>query len=449
MTVPSILSVYGIVLGYLSENKTDDFDLWNQKIILTPMLFVAFWSLTDPWSKIIVDLSSIPSLVGLIGVILVSIGVLASGYLATGGVGAYLASVSAGAVMGIGASFVAIQSLECLRKYFRIKLLIAFTLKNIAFSLGYIIVPSLTHSLLTQVNFKIALLLITIIFIPTTFGVILLRRPLSQESSQYNLLLPNMEDNEIPTKYLSSINVETNSVENETDQQVEYANTSFAGVNEIYTYEDSEEDIFVNPATMSSNNLRHQFRIFKYFRIWMIVLTWIGIRSFSLFFWILLPFMFITKIPSSYDYVTVSTIAGIGTLLPSLSTSLIIQASPQNRRLFFGTQCWFGCIALVVLSETTEYHIFMVCAVLGGISIGGLLACQDSLLCDILGPRFMYQSHKAFSTVVGMSLLSLCFIHDAKICFYVAASLLFLSGCYWIWVPIINILKYKCITCFK
>lgn len=45
MTIPSILSVYGIVLGYLTENKTGEFDLWDQKIILTPMLFIAFWSL--------------------------------------------------------------------------------------------------------------------------------------------------------------------------------------------------------------------------------------------------------------------------------------------------------------------------------------------------------------------------------------------------------------------
>ncbi|KAK2585822.1 hypothetical protein KPH14_010418 [Odynerus spinipes] len=456
MTVPSILSVYGIVLGYLTENREDNFDLWDQKIILTPALFVAFWSLTDPWSKMIVDLSSVPRLIGLIGVALISIGVLASGYLATGGVGAYLASLSAGAVMGIGASFVMIQSQECLQKYFRIKLLVALTLRNIAFSLGYIIVPNLTHLLLTQVSLKIALLLITIIFIPTVLGVALLRRPLPTETSRYNLLLPTVDDNEIASTYFSSVKTETNPTQernqdnltcNGTEQQLQHANTSFVGINEIYTYEDSEEDIFVNPATRSSNNWRNQLRIFVYFRLWMIILTWIGIRSFSLYFWILLPVMFITKISSPSDYVVTSIIAGIGTLLPSLTTFWILQAAPSNRRLFFGIVCWLGCSILIVLTYTTEYYVFMACTLLGGISIGGLSVCQDSVLCDTLGPRFIYQSHKAFSTVVGMSLLSFCFVHDVFLCFQLVALLLLLSGCYWTWLPVLNIIKHRCIIC--
>lgn len=45
MTVPSILAMYGIVLAYIHETKSTDFDLWNEKIILTPILFIAFWNL--------------------------------------------------------------------------------------------------------------------------------------------------------------------------------------------------------------------------------------------------------------------------------------------------------------------------------------------------------------------------------------------------------------------
>nr|XP_050846162.1 monocarboxylate transporter 5-like isoform X1 [Vespula vulgaris] len=457
MTIPSILSVYGIVLGYLTENKTGEFDLWDQKIILTPMLFIAFWSLADPWSKMIVDLSSVPRIIGLIGIALISIGVLASGYLATGGVGAYLASLSAGAVMGIGASFVLIQSQECLQKYFRIKLSVAFTIRNIALSLGYIIVPSLTHFLLMQVHLKIALLLITIIFIPTILGVALLRQPMSPKPSRYNLLLTTEDDSEVSAKYLSNVNMgvestENNNLENsscERTEQIEDTNSSFAGNNEIYTYEDSEEDIFVNSTIKSNNKWKNQIQIFLYFRFWTIILTWVGIKSFTLFFWILLPYMFITKISSSQDYVTISIIAGFGTLLPNSITFLILQAAPQNRRLLFGIACWLGCSILVVLTYTTEYYVFMACALLGGICIGGLSVCQDSILCDIFGPRFIHQFHKVFSTVVGISLLSLCFVRNAILCFHLVALLLLLSGCYWIWLPILNIVKQRCIGCYK
>ena len=46
MTVPSVLSMYGIVLGYLvNSHKKFDPDVWNEKITVTPILMTAFWSL--------------------------------------------------------------------------------------------------------------------------------------------------------------------------------------------------------------------------------------------------------------------------------------------------------------------------------------------------------------------------------------------------------------------
>lgn len=45
MTVPSILAIYGIVLAYIRETESIDFDIWNEKIILTPILFTAFWNI--------------------------------------------------------------------------------------------------------------------------------------------------------------------------------------------------------------------------------------------------------------------------------------------------------------------------------------------------------------------------------------------------------------------
>lgn len=133
----------------------------------------------------ITDLASIPRLVGLIGVALLSSGVVASGYLATGGVGAYLASLSAGAVMGIGASFVIVQSEIVLRKYFRVKLPLALTLKSIAASFGFTFIPALTYFLLQQTGPKTGFLLMTIVFIPTALGTLILRLPPPQQAPPY------------------------------------------------------------------------------------------------------------------------------------------------------------------------------------------------------------------------------------------------------------------------
>lgn len=44
MTIPSLLSMYGVVLGYINEND-DNFYLWSEQIILTPILFTAFYNI--------------------------------------------------------------------------------------------------------------------------------------------------------------------------------------------------------------------------------------------------------------------------------------------------------------------------------------------------------------------------------------------------------------------
>jgi len=140
---------------------------------------------SDPWTKTITDLASVPRLIGLIGVILLSTGVIASGYLATGGVGAYLASLSAGAVMGIGASFVIVESETTLRKHFRLKLPLVLMLKNIATSIGLTIVPGLMYFLLMETNLKTGLLLMTVAFVPTALGTLTLRSPPVQRAPPY------------------------------------------------------------------------------------------------------------------------------------------------------------------------------------------------------------------------------------------------------------------------
>lgn len=141
------------------------------------------------------SMASMPRLVGIIGVILLTVGIIASGYLATGGVGAYLASTSAGAVMGIGASFVILLSDYVLRKYFRKKLLIALTLRNVGTSFGLVLIPSLTNLLLHEARLKTGLQLMTILLLPTAIGVLTLRLPSMERSSPYRFSFKDGSNN--------------------------------------------------------------------------------------------------------------------------------------------------------------------------------------------------------------------------------------------------------------
>lgn len=135
----------------------------------------------------IVSLAPVPSLVGLTGVILLAVGIIATGYLATGGVGAYLASSSAGAVMGIGASFVVLLSDYVLRKYFRKRLLLALTLRNLGTSFGLVLIPTITNLLLYKTELKVSLLLMTMVLLPTVLGILTFRLPSLRRTSPYRL----------------------------------------------------------------------------------------------------------------------------------------------------------------------------------------------------------------------------------------------------------------------
>lgn len=138
-------------------------------------------------------MASMPRLIGIIGIILLVIGIIASGYLATGGVGAYLASTSAGAVMGIGASFIILLSDYVLRKYFRRKLHLAMMLRNIGVSFGLLLIPSITNLLLHEAKLKTGLQLITMILLPTVFGILTFRLPPVQQTSPYRSFVKNLK----------------------------------------------------------------------------------------------------------------------------------------------------------------------------------------------------------------------------------------------------------------
>lgn len=454
ITVPSVLSMYGIVRGYLAISSSFYFDLWSE-VTLPPLLFVAFWNLADPWTKAITELASIPRLVGLIGVALLTIGVIASGYLATGGVGAYLAGLSAGAVMGIGASFVIVESETVLRRHFKMRLPLALMLKNIATSVGFTLVPALTHFLLADTGLKDGLLLMTIAFVPTALGTLALRFPTPQRASPYRLLLSD-EDNELGIRMSPDRESESERRDNGTDnpsydtseKQDRNAIPLFSEVNSIYAYQEPDEDVelFVNPTLRSGSKWKQEFHVVRYFRFWAAVVTWIGMRAGSLFFWILVPALFLQRTEPDYhtdDWVTLLVVAGIGSFVPSIASYWSTVTSAQYRRIYFGGACWLGSIILFNLTYTYDYYWFLTWSLLGGIDISGLFACQDLTLCDVLGNQFAHRSHRLFSTIVGLGVLAFCFVHSENVCLRVVALLQFLGGCYWIIPPVWEIVRAR------
>lgn len=457
MTVSSILAMYGIVLAYIRENKTTDFDLWSEKIILTPIIFTAFWNLADPWTRIIVNIATVPRLLGITGVILLAVGIIASGYLATGGVGVYLASISAGAVMGIGASFVILLSDHVLRKYFRKKLLIALTLRNVGSSFGLVLIPCITNLLLHEAKLRTGLQLMTTVLLPTALGTLTFRLPSLQQTSPYSLLLSTEEDTELPVRITSddSKDLEDSNNQNYVEnfgygeaEETAHGGGLLSEGNNIYAYEELDEDVdlFVNPVVHSDNKWNHQLQAFKNFQCLAAIIGWVGMKMCALFFWLLLPALSYEIVSNSYFWMSLSVMAGISTFLPNLVSYKVLKLTNQNRRLYFGVASWLSGASLIGLTYATTYPWMMICAFLGGISLGSLSTCQDLALYDVLGSETVRAVHKLFSTIVGICIFTFGFVHNGNLCLSLTALLQFFGGLYWISSPffnLINVARYR------
>ncbi|XP_034948964.1 uncharacterized protein [Chelonus insularis] len=448
ITVPSVISMYGIILGYLATNSSKNFDVWNEEIILTPILFTAFYHLADPWTRIIVNLASAPRIIGLIGVGLLSVGVLASGYLATGGVGAYLASSSAGAVMGIGGSLILIQTDVVLRKNFRSHLQKVLICKEISTCLGYILAPIFIFFILSS-NFSlhVASLLMASIFIPTALGILFYHYPTVKPSTSSYMLLIADEDNNVH---------EENSTRNLIRHEEPYSGNTpdylFGEGSETFSYmqglEDDQE--LFNVTTQHISNLKFEWkqilRVMKSGKFWIGVITWIGCKVNSLLIWILLPSIVIRSSDLSFELIrgVVATImVAIGTFIPNM-IAIWKPNSARTRSLCFGAASWLGCLVLFGLSTLPLGDAkFLVVGFLGGISIGGMSVFLESIILDILDNSIAKKAHMVFSTIVGLSILGFIFISNSTICLHLTAITELIAGCYWLIFPIVEIIRAR------
>ena len=314
------------------------------------------------------SLAGVPRLIGLVGVSLLAIGVLASGYLASGGVAAYLASLSAGAVMGIGTSFVLVQSENILRRHFRMKLRLALTLQSLALSAGLILAPGFALALLSKSGLQTGLLLMACVFTPTALGTMALRTPkLRSPSSPYSLLLSE-EDNELTSRVTADIIRDTQS-STEAPKNLDIVDTMYVEEERIdkedppalfdqgsnaFNYQDPEEDLdlFIAPSRFE---WKQEFQILAVFKFWVGTIAYIGAKTGALFLWILLPCLAITRIKDATlsDGATLSIVAGLGTLVPNAATYWKPNTA-RWRSLWFGGASWIG--GVVFLGKLMEFR---------------------------------------------------------------------------------------------
>jgi len=136
------------------------------------------------------------------------------------------------------------------------------------------------------------------------------------------------------------------------DKQDSHVGALFSEVNSIYTYQEADEDVelFVNPTVQSDGKWKQEFHVARYFKFWAVMVTWTGMKSSSLFFWILIPSLFLQRTEPFYctDWVTgLLVAAGVGSFIPSIASYWFIVTTAQYRRIYFGGACWLSSIILL------------------------------------------------------------------------------------------------------
>jgi hypothetical protein len=171
------------------------------------------------------------------------------------------------------------------------------------------------------------------------------------------LLLSNEEDNELGIRLSSDRETESERRNNRGDN-VGYDDSGdkhgrknpvplFSEVNSIYSYQDTDEDVelFVSPTLQASNKWKQEFRVVRYFRFWAAAITWIGMRTGTLFFWILVPVLFLERSEIGYgsnDWAMLLVTAGLGSFVTSIISRWSITANAKFRKIYFGITCWLS-----------------------------------------------------------------------------------------------------------
>lgn len=140
----------------------------------------------------------------------------------------------------------------------------------------------------------------------------------------------------------------------------------FSEVNSIYAYQEPDEEdveLFVSPSMQSTSKWKQKFRVLHYFRFWIAVITWIGIKTGTLFFWILVPVLYLKRGGPDYtnSWMILLVVAGVGSFLPGVVSCWTVTTTVQCRRLYFGGACWLGSIILLSKKRVSLSQVFFLC----------------------------------------------------------------------------------------
>ncbi|CAG9813112.1 unnamed protein product [Phaedon cochleariae] len=198
--VPSLVASFGIFLVFSklpSLRKDIEPNLWDNKMLYTPLMFIASWTFFDPTTRILISHSTWPRLVATAGTCLTCAGLLIL-WMGMESDGSFM-FVLAGLISGIGA---AIQMPQCeilLGQYFRIKHNILVYISYGVMALGFIIVPIVIGHHILSTNLHNVLLWYQAIILQGLICNLTFRKPTylkSKQTDQYKYITSNPDDEE-------------------------------------------------------------------------------------------------------------------------------------------------------------------------------------------------------------------------------------------------------------
>lgn len=196
-------------------------------------------------------------------------------------------------------------------------------------------------------------------------------RVTSRQVSVNRLLLSTEEDNELGIRLSPERETKPNRGDDGGTDNVGYIDSAdkqerdpvqplFSETDNIYAYQDADEDVelFVSPTLPATSRWKQEFRVIRFFQFWVAAVTWIGMRVGTLFFWTLMPALFLDRSEIGYnsdDWATLLVVAGVGSFVPSVASRWTITIDTQWRKMYFGIACWLSGGVLIGTCETIEF----------------------------------------------------------------------------------------------
>ncbi|XP_018561764.1 uncharacterized protein LOC108903905 [Anoplophora glabripennis] len=200
--IPSLIVSFGIFLAFsrLSNITGEDINpmLWDDKLVYTPLLFVATWTFFDPTARALISNSTWPRLVATAGTCLTCAGLL---FLWMGmiGYGGTLVFILAGGVSGIGASIQIAQCEILMAQYFRLKHAVLAHITQAVSAFGFLIAPIVVGHHILSSNLLHVILWYQAIILQGLVLNLTFRKPMylkSKQTNNYNYVSATADDEE-------------------------------------------------------------------------------------------------------------------------------------------------------------------------------------------------------------------------------------------------------------